>query len=78
MKKIYVLEGFKAYEGTSFLGAFDSKERAEHAKSLAEKILPRYDFDLLKVKEIVLHREIPAWKTWLKRKWLCRRFKRRP
>lgn len=69
MKRIYKLDGWKAYEGETFLGMFQTKELAERAKELAEKILPRYDYDGFEIKEIILHEAIPAW-----RKWLVRRF----
>jgi hypothetical protein len=45
MKKIYILEGWKAYEGSNLLGAFETRQLAESAKNLAEKMLSDGIFD---------------------------------
>lgn len=62
MKRIYKLEGWKAYEGSTLLGVFETLELAERAKELAKKITEKYSFDDYEVYEIVLHTHIPAWR----------------
>jgi hypothetical protein len=83
MKKIYILEGWKAYEGSNLLGAFETRQLAESAKNLAEKMLSDGIFDNFEISESVLHAEIPAWRKILKDGWTVskkriRRLKSRP